>query len=60
MRAGKNGTKLEFDPQHPWKSRVFSALKRQRQVDLYELEASLVYKESFKPARATQQDPVSK
>ena len=36
------------------------ALGRQRQVDLYELEASLAYRESPKSARATQRNPVSK
>jgi hypothetical protein len=36
------------------------ALRRQRQVDLYEFKASLIYKVSSKPARAvTQRNPVS-
>jgi hypothetical protein len=36
------------------------ALLRQRQVDLYEFEASLVYRVSSRTARATQRNPVSK
>jgi hypothetical protein len=36
------------------------ALKRQRQVALCELKASLVYTASSGPPRATQQDPISK
>ena len=38
-----------------------SALRRrQRQTELCELKNSLVYTVSFKPSRATQQDPLSK
>ncbi|MGE9502698.1 hypothetical protein ACQP3D_30425, partial [Escherichia coli] len=33
---------------------------RQRQVDFYEFEVSLVYRESSKKARATQRNAVSK
>jgi hypothetical protein len=33
---------------------LIPALRRQRQVDLYELEASLVYRVSSRTARATQ------
>ena len=33
---------------------------RQRQVDLCEIEAGLVYKVSFRTARATQRNPVLK
>jgi hypothetical protein len=36
------------------------ALRRQRKVDLYEFKASLVYWASFRTARATQSNPVSK
>jgi hypothetical protein len=36
------------------------ALGRQRQVDLCELKASLVYRVSSRTARATQKNPVSK
>jgi len=36
------------------------ALRRQRQVDSYECEASLVYRTNFRTARATQRNPVSK
>jgi hypothetical protein len=36
------------------------ALRRQRQSDLSEFEASLVYRVSSRTARATQRDPVSK
>jgi flagellar biosynthesis/type III secretory pathway protein FliH len=39
---------------------VTPALGRQRQVDLYEFEASLVYKVSSRTARVTQRNPVSK
>ena len=34
------------------------ALRRQRQVDLYEFKVSLVYRVSSKTARATQRSPV--
>ena len=36
------------------------ALKRQRQADLCEFKASLVYIVSYSSARATQRNPVSK
>jgi hypothetical protein len=40
---------------------LIPALGKQRQVDLHEFEASLVYKESSRPARAvTQWNSVSK
>ena len=39
---------------------TFSALGRQRQVDLCEFEVSLVYRVSFKTARATKRNLVSK
>jgi hypothetical protein len=39
---------------------VVHALGRERQVDLCEFEASLVYRVSFRTARATQRDPVLK
>jgi hypothetical protein len=35
-------------------------LVRQRQADLYEFEASLVYRVSFRIARATRRNPVWK
>ena len=38
---------------------MIPALRRQRQADLHELEASLVYRVSSRPARATQRNPVS-
>jgi hypothetical protein len=39
---------------------LISALRRQRQVDLCEFKASLVYKEFFRTARAvTQRKPIS-
>lgn len=34
------------------------ALRRWKQVDLYRFKASLIYIESYKPARTTQLDPV--
>ena len=44
-----------------WHTLSVPALGRQRQVDLCELEASLVYKVSSRTARAvTQRNPVSK
>ena len=44
-----------------WHTPLIPALRRQRQVDLCELEASLVYKESSRTARAiTQRGHVSK
>ena len=39
---------------------LISARQRQRQVDLCEFKANLVYRVSFKTARATQRNPVSK
>ena len=39
---------------------LIPALRRQRQVDLCELEASLVYRVSSWTARAIQRNPVSK
>lgn len=37
-----------------------SALGEQRQEELCEFEASLVYVGSFRPVRATQRNPISK
>ena len=39
---------------------MIPALGRQRQVDLYEFEASLVYRVSSGTARDTHRNPVSK
>ena len=39
---------------------LIPALRRQRQVDLYELEASLVYRVSSRTARATQKPCLTK
>ena len=39
---------------------LIPALRRQRQVDLCELEASLVYRVSSRTARAIQRNPVLK
>ena len=39
---------------------LIPALGRQRQVDLYEFEASLVYRVSSRTVRATQRNPVWK
>jgi hypothetical protein len=36
-----------------------SALRMQKQADLYEFKASLVYISSFRPVKATKQDLVS-
>ena len=38
---------------------LISALRRQRQVDLIEFKASLVYRVSSRTARATQRNSVS-
>ena len=43
-----------------WHIPLIPALMRQRQVDLCEIEAGLVYKVSFRTARATQRNPVLK
>ena len=44
-----------------WRMHLIPALGRQRQVDLSEFEASLVYRVSSRRARAvTQRNPVSK
>jgi hypothetical protein len=39
---------------------VLPALRRQRQADLCEFEASLVYRVSSRTGRATQRNPVCK
>ena len=39
---------------------LIPALRRQRQVDHYEFEASLVYRVSPRTTKATQRNPVSK
>jgi hypothetical protein len=41
-----------------WPMTLISALRKQRQVDLHESEANLVYRES--PTRAAQREPVLK
>jgi hypothetical protein len=38
---------------------LIPVLKRQRQADLCEFKASLVYRVNFRTARATQRNPVS-
>jgi hypothetical protein len=38
---------------------LIPALERQRQGDLSELKASLVYRENSRKARATQRNPIS-
>ena len=38
---------------------LISALRRQKQLDLCEFEASLVHRASSRPARATQKNPVN-
>ena len=43
-----------------WHVPLIPALGRQRQADLYEFKASLVYRVSSWIARATQRNPVSK
>ena len=43
-----------------WRTPLIPALGWQRQVDLCELEASLVCRESSITAKATQRNPVSK
>jgi hypothetical protein len=41
-----------------WCTPLAPALGRQRQVDLFEFEVSLLYKSSSRTARATQRNPV--
>jgi hypothetical protein len=43
-----------------WRTPLTPALERQRQPDLWEFEASLVYRVSTRTARATQRKPVKK
>ena len=43
-----------------WCTPLIPALGKQRQVDLCEFEASLVYRASSRTARAIQRNPVSK
>ena len=42
-----------------WRTPLIPALGKQRQEDLCEFEDSLVYRVSFRTARATQRNPVS-
>ena len=39
---------------------LLPAIRRQKQMDLFEFETSLVYRVSSKTARTTQRNPVSK
>jgi hypothetical protein len=41
-----------------WHILLIPALERQRQVDLCEFQVNLVYRMRFRPAAATQRDPV--
>ena len=43
-----------------WRTPLIPVLRRQRQANLSDLEASLVYRASSRTARATQRNPVSK
>jgi len=43
-----------------WSTPLILALGRQRQVDLYESEVSLIYRVSSRTATADQRNPVSK
>jgi hypothetical protein len=43
-----------------WLMPLIPAFMRQRQADFCKFEASLVYRPSSRPARATQRNPVSK
>jgi hypothetical protein len=43
-----------------WYTSLNTALRRQRQVDLYKLKSILVYRESSRTSRATQRNPVMK
>jgi hypothetical protein len=43
-----------------WDTSLILALGRQKQLDLYEFKANLVYIVKSRPARATQLDSVSK
>jgi hypothetical protein len=42
-----------------WHTSLIPALRRQRQADLYEFKASLVYRVSSRTARTSQRNPVS-
>ena len=60
-RDGPTALKVEKRAGQWWHTPLIPALGRQRQVDLCECEASLVYRTSSKTARAvTQRNPVSK
>jgi len=56
---GERPSPLWLAPPLVWWS-LITALKRQNQVDLCELEASLVYRASSRTAKDTQRNPVSK
>jgi hypothetical protein len=43
-----------------WLMPLIPALRRLKQEDLFEFQASVLYKASFSSAKATQRNPVSK
>jgi len=56
---GRESTKKRIVAKRHWHAPLIPALRRKRQVDLCEFEARLVYRVSFRTARATQRNPVS-
>ena len=52
--------KLKNRSRQWWCTPLIPALRRQRPVNLWEFESSLVYKVSSRLARAKQRNPVSK